>query len=162
MKTLLIMRHAKSSWDDASLDDFDRPLNDRGRGAAPFMGRLLREKGLVPQIVIASPARRARETAELVREALGSEVEIRFDERIYEAAVGTLAEVVSEIGDDFDRAMLVGHNPGFEGIVRHLTGELEAMPTAAVAVVEIASDSWREAAGGRLAAVYRPKDEMKN
>ena len=99
MKTLLLMRHAKSSWDDASLDDFDRPLNDRGRAAAPFMGGLLRRENLVPDIVVSSPARRARETAGLVKDAAGIVPDIRLDDRIYEAAAQTLATVASELDD---------------------------------------------------------------
>ena len=92
---------------------------------------------------------------------MGRDIEIRFDKRIYEAAAGTLAQVVSEIGDEFERAMLVGHNPGFEGIVTHLTGKLEPMPTAAVAVVELNADSWASSSRGKLIEVYRPKDEMR-
>ena len=157
------MRHAKSSWDEASLDDFDRPLNDRGRAAAPFMGGLLRRENLVPDIVVSSPARRARETAGLVKDAAGIVPDIRFDDRIYEAAAQTLATVASELDDAVETAMLVGHNPGMEGVIRLLTGELEAMPTAAIAVIHITAERWSDVSknGGKLEKIYRPKAEMR-
>jgi phosphohistidine phosphatase len=162
MKTLVVMRHAKSSWDDASVADVDRPLNGRGRAAAPFMGGLLAREGVIPDIVISSPARRARETAELVKKAAGTGIEIRFDERIYEADPQTLVRVVSEVGEEFSTPMIVGHNPGMEGLVRFLTGSPEEMPTAAVAVIDIQVLSWASlgAGTGKVERVYRPNAEM--
>jgi len=162
MKTLIVMRHAKSSWDDASMADIDRPLNERGRAAAPFMGRLIAGNGIVPNIVVSSPARRARETAELVKNAGGIGAEIRFDERIYEADPQTLVRVVSELGEEYSAAMIVGHNPGMEGLVRFLTGSSEEMPTAAVAVINIETIGWAAlgAGTGKVERVYRPKTEM--
>src|SRR5436190_5546197 len=125
MKTLYLMRHAKSSWDDASLSDFEGPLNDRGLKAAPFMGKLMREKGLEPNVILSSPANRAKQTAMLVKDASGFPHEIRFDDRIYEASPQSLLQVASEIDDANMSAMLVGHNPGMEGFIRYLTGSLE-------------------------------------
>src|SRR4051794_3906076 len=92
MKTLFLLRHAKSSWDDASLSDFERPLNDRGRRTAPFMGEFMRKSGLEPPTMISSPASRAKHTAELARKAAGFKCELKFDERIYEATPGTLIQ----------------------------------------------------------------------
>ncbi len=157
------MRHAKSSWEDASLSDFDRPLNDRGLRSAPFMGKLMRDKDLEPDVISSSPAERAKQTALLVKDASGFSQEIRFDDRIYEASPHTLLQVVSEIDDANISAMLVGHNPGMEGFIRYLTGDLEPMPTAALAVIELDIDKWTEIADGcgRLQNIYRPKDEMK-
>lgn len=162
MKTLYVLRHAKSSWSDAGLADFDRPLNDRGLAAAPFMGNLMAREDLIPNIIVSSPAKRAMQTATLVKEASGGNYEIRYDERIYEASPITLRQVVSEIDDSFDSAMLVGHNPGFEGLVRYLTGRLETMPTAALAVINLKIDRWADVTGesGDLVHLFRPKEEM--
>ena len=159
MKRLFILRHAKSSWTDIDLADFDRPLNDRGLQAAPFMGRYIAEQGYMPDAIVSSPAKRARETAELVKENSGFVPDIRFDERIYEASPNTLREVVSEVPDEVNSAMIVGHNPGVEGFIRYLTGQIEPMPTAALAVMELDIDSWAKIDHlcGRVLAVMRPK-----
>jgi phosphohistidine phosphatase len=162
MKTLFLLRHAKSSWKEANIADFDRPLNERGRRAAPFMGRLLKERGLSPDLIISSPAKRARKTAKLFREAGEYKAEIIFDDRIYEASPSTLLYVAGEADDSLHSVMLVGHNPGMEGIVRVLTGQNEPMPTAAIAVVDLDIDTWKQIASGRgtLRAIFRPRDEM--
>ena len=164
MKILFLLRHAKSSWDNASLADFDRPLNERGNNTAPFMGEVMTRREYTPSIVISSPANRAASTAKLVKESAGFNSDIRYDDRVYEASPNSLRQVVSELDDAFESAMVVGHNPGMEGFIRYLTGEIEAMPTAALAVVELNIDSWSEINGdtGKLAEVIRPKDEMKS
>jgi phosphohistidine phosphatase len=163
MKLLFLLRHAKSSWTDASLSDFERPLNERGLNAAPFMGELMARHALSPDVIIASPATRAAQTARLVKEAGGSNAEIRPDERIYEASPNTLRQVLSELSDDLDSAMLVGHNPGMEGLIRYLADRIEPMPTAALAVIKLKIESWSEIRQdcGKTVSVYRPKDEMQ-
>ena len=164
MKILFLLRHAKSSWDNASLADFDRPLNERGKNTAPFMGEVMTRREYAPSIVISSPANRAASTAKLVKEAAGFNAEIRYDDRVYEASPNSLRQVVSELDDAFESAMVVGHNPGMEGFIRYLTGEVEAMPTAALGAIELNINSWSEinADTGTLAEVIRPKDEMKS
>ena len=146
------------------MTDFDRPLNDRGRLAAPFMGDLIASKGFSISVILCSPAERAKETAMLVKDHSGIEVPVHFDERIYEARPQGLTQVISELDDSFESAMVVGHNPGMEGLIRLLTGNIEAMPTAALAVVDLGIDSWRDvnAGSGTLRAVHRPKEEAKN
>lgn len=163
MKSLYILRHAKSSWDEPELEDFDRPLNKRGKKAAPFMGRLMADRDIVPDIVVSSPAARARSTAELVAEASGFPAQLKFDERIYEASPQMLRQVVSELDEDAGSAMIVGHNPGIEGFVSYLTGSSERMPTAALAHIRLNIDRWADVDSGcgELQAVLRPKDEMK-
>lgn len=160
MKTLYILRHAKSDWNDAALSDFERPLNERGRKAAPLIGKTMKERNFVPQTIISSPAVRAKQTAELVRENAEIEGEINFDSRIYEANPQTLLEIVSEIEDANDAALIVGHNPGFETLVRILTGKIEPMPTAALAVVDLEIENWNQifAAVGTLRDLLRPKE----
>jgi phosphohistidine phosphatase len=164
MKTLFIMRHAKSSWDYADLSDFERPLNERGLETAPLMGEVMKDNGFIPELIVSSPARRAQQTAEIVKTTAAFEAEIRFDERIYEASPLRLLEVVSGIEDRFSSAMIVGHNPGLEGLIRNLTGKIEPMSTAALAVVDLEIDSWSEIgrAAGTLRKLIRPKDEIKS
>jgi phosphohistidine phosphatase len=154
------MRHAKSSWDDASLADFDRPLNERGERTAPTMGEMMKRAGLVPEVVFSSPAKRARQTAEAVRQAAGLSAEVLFDDRIYEASANALRQVAAGIDDRFASAMLVGHNPGIEGFIRYLTARAEPMPTAGLAVIELDIGSWSEIAEdtGRVDNVFRPKE----
>jgi len=160
MKTLFLLRHAKSSWSDTNLADFDRPLNDRGLRTAPQMGELMKSRGYLPDVVVSSPAARARHTAELAAEAAGIRERLRFDPRIYEASPHTLLDITNSINDSLSSEMLVGHNPGMEGFVRLLTGAVERMPTAALAVIELAVDSWRDVSQGRaqLVEVIRPKE----
>ena len=158
------MRHATSSWDYADLSDFERPLNERGLETAPLMGEVMKDNGFIPELIVSSPARRAQQTAEIVKTTAAFEAEIRFDERIYEASPLRLLEVVSGIEDRFSSAMIVGHNPGLEGLIRNLTGKIEPMSTAALAVVDLEIDSWSEIgrAAGTLRKLIRPKDEIKS
>ena len=163
MKTIYVLRHAKSSWENSELADFDRPLNDRGKSAAPFMGKVMKDSSLVPKIILSSPAVRARETARLVKESAGFEAEIKLNDRIYEASPQTLSLVASSLDDRFDSAMIVGHNPGMEGFVRLLTGKSEPMPTASLAVIDLDVSGWEQIAtgAGKLRQIIRPKDEIK-
>lgn len=160
MKTLYILRHAKSSWDDASLADFDRPLNERGRKAAPLIGEAMRSNNFAPDLILSSPATRAGETAALVKDAARIDAEIHFDERIYEASPARLIEIVERQNDEYAAILIVGHNPGFEGLVRFLTAKIEPMPTAALAVVDLPIESWNEinGASGELRILIRPKE----
>ena len=164
MKKLLLLRHAKSSWEDASLPDFERPLNERGRRAAPLIGTFIRQQKIRPNLIICSPAKRTRETIALVLEAAGIAAEIRYDERIYEATVARLFEVISQIEDDKQEVLLVGHNPGFENLLERLTGQTERMPTATLARIILHSENWSEAAvmGGRLEWLIKAKELAKH
>lgn len=162
MKRILILRHAKSSWTDPNLSDLERPLNERGLRTAPFMGKLIVERGLSPAAIISSPAKRARQTAELVVNEIGVETNLSFDDRIYEASPNALRIVVSETSNDLTSVMIVGHNPGIEGFIRHLTGKIESMPTAALAVIDLNIESWKEINHdtGSLITIIRPKEEI--
>ena len=160
MKTLFIMRHAKSSWDNAALSDYERPLNNRGLEAAPLMGDVMKKNGFQPEIILSSPARRAEQTAALIKQSANIGGAIRFDERIYEASPARLLEVISEQNEKTASVMLVGHNPGLEGLLKFLTGELQAMPTAALAVVDLEIGKWSEinSSKGNLRTLIRPKE----
>lgn len=164
MKTLYILRHAKSSWSDPEMSDFERPINHRGEKAAPFMGELMHREGLQPYLILSSPAKRALQTAELVKKAGKLDAELRFEHRIYEASPQTLRQIAAELDDAYPSAMLVGHNPGIEGFVRFLTGSLEPFPTAALAVIDLDVDSWVSIneGCGTLRRIYRPRDEMSS
>jgi phosphohistidine phosphatase len=124
------------------------------------MGEFMKKKKMVPSIILSSPAARARHTAELFKDGGGFQAEIAFDGRIYEASPRALREIVSELNDATKKVMLVGHNPGMEGFVRFLTGQLEPMPTASVAVIDLDIKHWEDldAEVGSLRGVYRPKD----
>jgi phosphohistidine phosphatase len=163
MKKLLLLRHAKSSWADSQLADFDRPLNSRGLVAAPFMGEFITRQGIVPDAIVSSPAKRAAQTAMLVKENGGLNATLRFDERIYEASPQSLLTVASGLSDDLEIVMLVGHNPGIEGFIGFLTGTIEPMPTAALAVIDLNIKNWNKikSGSGNVETVLRPKELMK-
>jgi phosphohistidine phosphatase len=160
MKTLLLLRHAKSSWKDAGVKDFDRPLNQRGLKAAPAVGKLMKKRKLQPDLVISSPAERARQTTELVLAGAGLKTEVRHDERIYEATGARLLEVVTQIEDDASVVMLVGHNPGLEELLAVLTDETLSMSTAALACVALNLEKWSKvrAGSGQLEWLVKPKE----
>lgn len=160
MKTLLLLRHAKSSRKDDGVRDFDRPLNQRGLKTAPSIGRLIRKRKLQPDLVLSSPAERARQTTQLVIEAAGLKTELRYDERIYEASVARLLGVVSQLDDEAGMVILVGHNPGLEELLEMLTGEAHNLPTAALACIELNIEKWNKvrAGGGQLHWLVKPKE----
>lgn len=160
MKTLYLLRHAKSSWDDRQLSDFDRPLNERGLKAAPRIGALLRKRKIKPGLILSSPALRAKQTAELVCEAAGLTALLSFEPEIYEASANRLLKIVEGLSDEIDPAMLVGHNPGFAELLAGLTGQTREMPTAALACIELPIECWSDATlgSGKLAWLIRAKD----
>jgi phosphohistidine phosphatase len=164
MKTLFILRHAKSAWDNPDLSDFERPLNSRGFDAARFIGALIYERNLHPQMIVSSPAKRAKQTAVLVKEIAEIPPPIKFDERIYEASPLTLFSLINEFDDKYESGMLVGHNPGLESLVRILTRENPVLPTAALVKINLNVELWSklETECGTLEFIVRPKDEMKN
>jgi phosphohistidine phosphatase len=160
MKTLYLLRHAKSSWDDRSLKDFDRPLNERGLKAAPKMGAYIRKEKIRPEMIVSSPALRAKQTTTLVCEAAGLASLVTFDERIYDASARRLFEIVTGFEDRFGSAMMVGHNPGFEELLAVLSGESSRMATAALACIELSVEKWSDvsADSGKLKWLVKPKD----
>ena len=146
MRQLALIRHAKSSWDDPALDDFDRPLNKRGNRDAPFMGRKLKGLGIQFDLIVSSPAVRALATARMIATELRyAEERIQTDERIYEASWQCLLDVVNDIDDAYSYAALVGHNPGLSHFAAILAGNGPGdMPTCAVALLEFEVSGWSE------------------
>jgi phosphohistidine phosphatase len=168
VRTLYVLRHAKSDWGDPSLKDFDRPLNERGRKAARAMGKEMRRQGAKPDLVLASPAVRAQQTLERVQDGFGEEFAMTNDHRIYNAELSTLIDVVRSAPDNAKRVMIVGHNPGFQELVLALTSgpvELreevaEGLPTGALAELSFDRKSWSDIAPGpgRLERLTKPRD----
>ena len=160
-RTLLLLRHAKSSWKDESLSDHERPLNKRGQAAAPRMGRLIRDQGMVPDRILSSTAERARATAEAVAEVCGYQGEITPLRDLYLAAPSAYVDVARAVEGDPASLLLVGHNPGINSLVRELTGSDEVMPTAALARIELPISRWSELdidVRGELLGLWRPRE----
>ncbi len=161
MKTLLILRHAKSSWKQPGLADHDRPLNRRGNRDAPRVGRLLRRQALTPDLIVSSTAERARVTAAQVAEGAGYGGPVELDRQLYLADPEAIVDVVRGLGGEASRVLVVGHNPGLQELVARLTGKDEVLPTAALAQIELPIAGWAElrtSSRGRLAALWRPKE----
>lgn len=143
MKTLYLLRHAKSSRDDPFLPDRERPLETRGERDAAKMGRRWSHRHGKPDLILSSPAARALATARLVAEALGCKnKDIRVDERLYDATVQGLIRVVEALDDTLERVMLVGHNPGLAELAHHFDSGIQHMPTCALAVFMFGARSW--------------------
>lgn len=161
MKTLLIMRHAKSSWKDEGLQDLDRPLTKRGMRNAPRMGRLLREVDQVPDLILTSSAKRAVDTAEAVADQSHYKGEVRALAELYAAPPEVYLQALQGIDGPYERVLLVGHNPGLEELLEKMIGKAEALPTASVAQVALPIQAWQELnneTGGQLVNIWRPKD----
>ena len=161
MKNLLIMRHAKSNWDDRSLEDHDRPLNARGIKDAPTMGHLLQAEGIVPDLIVSSTARRALDTAAAVAEGAGYAGEIIESPDLYAASASMIRGVVQGTDDTCERLLIVGHNPGIARFVSLLVGESTTMKTSAVVCVTIPVDQWADLdaqTNGDVVGSWGPKD----
>ncbi|WP_242152137.1 SixA phosphatase family protein [Sphingomonas sp. BAUL-RG-20F-R05-02] len=169
MKTLTLLRHAKSGWDDPVARDFDRPLNGKGKRAAAMVGRHLRDLRLSFDHVVASPAVRVMETLDEIERGYGRALGIGWDRRLYLASAETLLDLIQALPDTAADVLLVGHNPGLEDLVLMLvpggTGDLRSAvelkyPTASVARMTFAVDDWSgvTTGGGALALFVRPRD----
>lgn len=162
-KQLLIMRHAKSSWTEEGRTDFERNLNDRGRRVAPQMGQFLVDQSVVPDKVISSSASRATQTTELVSEAAGiDEADVQFVKYLYHAPAEEYLDALERFdGENVERLMMVGHNPGLEELIYRLAKAHERMPTAAIAQFDLGDQDWisiRKPFKAKLLAVWRPKE----
>lgn len=170
MKTLTLLRHAKSSWDDPVARDFDRPLNARGIRGAKRVGRYLRDEGLVYDHLLSSPAIRCTETLDYLWEGMGRSMTPSWDRRIYLASAATLLDVVHDAPDRAEALLMCGHNPGFEDLALMLVPDRqgdalrdaveEKFPTAALAEIAFDVEHWSDVAsnGGRLLRFVRPRD----
>lgn len=170
MKRLTLLRHAKSDWDDPVARDFDRPLNRRGEKAARLIGHFARAKKLGFDYLVASPAVRVRETLDTFYEGYGEVLEAQWDRRIYLAAAPTLFDVIRDLPERTEHALMAGHNPGLEELILDLVPDDASnplredveikFPTASLAVMELAIDRWADAREGlaKLVSFTRPRD----
>lgn len=170
MKRLILLRHAKSDWDDPVARDFDRPLNRRGEKAALLMGQFARSKAMRFDLLVASPAVRVVETLDTFFTGYGETIDAHWDRRIYLASVATLLDVVRDLPDSADSILMAGHNPGFEELILDLVPDDGAsslredvevkFPTASIAVLDLPVDHWSEAKPNiaNLASFTRPRD----
>lgn len=143
MKTLYLIRHAKSSWKDLSQGDFNRPLNNRGKLNAPFMGKQWKARGEEVDRFISSPAKRAITTARIITKELGSKA-IHEDEKIYHASLSELLNIINELDDHLNSVAVFGHNPGFTALAEYLSGEdIRNMPTTGMVRIDFEFDHWR-------------------
>lgn len=163
MKVLYIVRHAKSSWANPMQADFDRPLNDRGKRDAPRMGKRLKERRIIPDIMLTSPAKRALSTCKRIAETTGYEkAKIKTDQKLYHADETGLLKVVQSIKDKHHSAMLFGHNPGLTDFVNEISqSNLDNIPTCGIVAVVFMVDSWKEIGfgGGKLEFFDFPKSK---
>jgi len=149
MKFLTLIRHAKSDWSDATLNDFDRPLSSRGKKAAPKMGQRIATNGIIPDLVISSPAKRARKTAQLIAREINIKKDaIVYEKDIFEARRKTLADMISR-APDVKHIALVGHNPGLSDLAQWLCPQAtDWLPTCAVLTLELDIKNWKKIAAG--------------
>jgi len=169
MKTLVLLRHAKSAWDSADLPDIDRPLSPRGQKAAPLMGERLKKAGYVPDLVLCSTAKRARETLDLIAASLPKKAKVQHLKELYMAVPREMLNVVVKVADGAETVLLIGHNPGIGSLAGWLAGEGDSeslakirrkFPTAAAAVITFDVARWSDVSGegGVLKAFLRPRD----
>jgi phosphohistidine phosphatase len=162
-KTLLVLRHGKSSWNDNSLLDHERPLNKRGRNQGSKMGKLLKELDLVPDFIISSTAKRAIDTAELIVEFSGFNGKINSDSSLYNQTSEQYIKVLAELPDNYSKVLIVGHNPSLENLIEKLTNRTELMKTCYLARIDINIKSWKDITRERDKSVlvnkWRPNEK---
>ena len=162
MKTLLLLRHAKSSWKQPGLHDHERPLNKRGKKEAPRVGKYLKENDLVPDLILSSTARRAQDTARAVAEECAYREEIELKGDLYLSDTDCYLDVLRSLPDDINCVLVVGHNPDLEELLSLLTDATQHLTTAALAQVDLPISNWQElneATDGRLQNLWSPHSE---
>ncbi len=145
MKTILLMRHAKSSWNSAAKTDHDRPLNKRGYRDSPKVAKHLEKLGLLPELVISSTSMRTRETWEHMQQALEPIIPVQFCKSLYHGSLSDIRTQVIAMGNPYDRILVLGHNPGWEYAASKLSGSYLEMTTANVVILTTNQDSWDQA-----------------
>ena len=161
MKVLLLLRHAKSSWESAGLTDHDRPLNNRGKRDASRMGKVLLEEGIVPEIIISSSATRARSTAKKVAKSSHYKGEVIIESSLYRGGPIEYLNVLRLQPDQARTVLIVGHNPDIEQLLEMLTRKEIIMPTCSLAAVNLPMDQWKKLTNSTKAEVrkvWRPKE----
>lgn len=148
MKTLLVIRHAKSSWKDTSLSDFDRPLNKRGNRDAPMMAKALRSHAIKPDLILCSPAKRTTLTAEILAGSVGYDPkEIVYDPTLYLADTYTMLHAIHNVDNRISNLYLIGHNPGATELVNLLSNcDIDNLPTCGIFAITFETDNWKKVA----------------
>jgi len=161
MKTLLLMRHGKSSWKDDSISDHERPLKKRGRRDTKRIAEEIDKNDLYPHIILSSTAVRAKETAEILIDTLDFENRIIFSDQLYMAEPEDFIDVLSQLNDDYETVLVIGHNPGMEALIQIIEGDIECLPTAGLGHLVLAIDSWQDISldtMGDLVGLWKPSD----
>jgi phosphohistidine phosphatase len=161
MKNLLLMRHAKSSWQETSLPDHQRPLNGRGKRDAPRMGKFLREQSLLLDTILCSTAVRARETAEGLLQEYTFDGEVSYIDDLYQASTETIISVLNRLPDEVNTAMVIAHNPGLDEFLEIVCDECGHMPTGCVAHIKYPLEHWadlREYSRCELVQLWKPRN----
>ncbi len=150
MKTLYLIRHAKSSWKEHDLSDFDRPLNGRGKKAAPFMGQRLKQQGILPDLILSSSANRAFTTAKIIADEIGyPKTAIVTTEDLYLASVQAMLHIINSIENIHNTVFIFAHNPGTTALSYYLTDHyIDNVPTTGICKIEFKTDNWQEISGG--------------
>ena len=160
MKSVLILRHAKSSWTHPELNDHDRPLNKRGKRDAPLIGELLKNEHLIPEFILSSNAKRADSTAKIVAKAAGYKGQIALNQSLY-AARPAYIDVLRDLSNEYARVLMIGHNPGLEELVSMLTGESHSLSTCSLVHIQLRVNKWTEMDNktkGKLSGIWHPRD----
>lgn len=154
MKRLVVIRHAKSSWANAMLDDFDRPLNDRGKKDAPLMAKKLKDKKIIPDLILTSPAKRAKSTAKRFAKVLELDAKkIKKEPKLYLASETAIQKMVRDMDDKLNTVFVVGHNPGLTHFVNYVSNlEIDNIPTTGVVVMDISS--WKKLGKEKAKAIF--------
>ncbi len=162
MKTLILLRHAKSSWKQPELNDHDRPLNKRGKKEAPKVGQYIKENQLLPDLILSSTARRARDTAQAVADESGYTGQVEYYQDLYLSDTACYLDILQCQPDSASRIMVVGHNPDLEDLLTLLTDVSEHLTTAALVFIDLPISSWQElneATDGRLQLIWAPREK---
>jgi phosphohistidine phosphatase len=142
MKKLYLIRHAKSSWKNLEIDDFYRPLNKRGELNAPFMAEKLKERGVIPDLILSSPALRAKKTAKILSKKILSKKRVTYIQNIYEAYSSELLEILKTVDDKHTTLFLVGHNPGVNDLAEYFVDFYDNIPTCGIVEIEFSCKKW--------------------
>lgn len=164
MKTLLLMRHGKSSWKDEELPDHERPLKKRGRKDTKRIAKEILKHNLKPDLLLSSTATRARETVEILTENLDTQNPVRFVDTLYMGEPQDFIEALKDLNNDDNIVMIVAHNPGLEAYLQIVDGEIESLPTAGLGYLLLALDDWKNISlntMGDLIGFWKPKELRK-
>lgn len=164
-KTLLLMRHGKSSWKDKKIPDHERPLKKRGKAASAEIGKILRENELIPQAILSSTALRASETAEIVAKESGFPGKVTFIDSFYMAEPDVYIDYLKGLDDSLERVMIVSHNPGLEAFMQLLDGRLEALPTGSMVYLCFNINHWSDLSletDAELIGFWDPETELEH